>query len=59
MRLRLIAALALVSLSAGQAQDHEGTYEKNLTLKGPITGNDIIYTLYLRLDTARKTDLTR
>ena len=26
---------------------HEGNYQKNLTYKGPLSGDDIIYTLYL------------
>ena len=41
--------VAAFSLSAGFApsEAHEGTYQKNLTYKGPITGDDIIYTLYL------------
>ncbi|PHS15762.1 MAG: hypothetical protein COA78_04785 [Blastopirellula sp.] len=29
------------------ADTHEGQYLKNLTYKGPITGDEIIYTLYL------------
>ena len=42
-------AVAAFSLSAASAQSesHEGTYQKNLTYKGSITGNEILYTLYL------------
>ena len=43
-----VAAVAF-SLSAAfaQSEPHEGTYQKNLTYTGPVTGDDIIYTLYL------------
>ena len=49
-RLTLIILSAFCACAA-QAQRgaivHEGNYQKNLTYKGPLTGNDIIYTLYL------------
>ena len=51
MKLRLILALACFGLGTTYAQSgaqvHEGQYHKNITYKGPITGDDIIYTLYL------------
>ena len=51
MKLRFVftVAVAAFSLSAASAQSesHEGTYQKNLTYKGSITGNEILYTLYL------------
>lgn len=51
MRLVFISILAAFGLSFSLAQtvagNHEGQYRKNLTFKGPKTGDDIIYTLYL------------
>ena len=48
-------AVVAFSLSAASAQfeSHEGTYQKNLTYKGSITGNEILYTLYLPPDHSR------
>lgn len=42
-------AAAAFSLSASLAQtgSHEGIYQKNLKYKGPVTGDEILYTLYL------------
>jgi enterochelin esterase-like enzyme len=49
-RLTLIILSAFFACAA-QAQRgagvHEGNYQKNLTYKGPLTGDEIIYTLYL------------
>ena len=46
-----IIALFSLILSDTQAQpnstSHQGKYQKNLTYKGPITGDEITYTLYL------------
>lgn len=51
MKLRFVftVAVAAFSLSAAfaQSESHEGTYQKNLIYKGSITGNEILYTLYL------------
>ena len=48
--LPIIALFSLI-LSDTQAQpnstSHQGKYHKNLTYKGPITGDEITYTLYL------------
>lgn len=48
----LILILPLTSLLPTQAQAgaHEGNYQKNLTYQGPITGDEIVYTLYLPPD---------
>ncbi|MAB76612.1 MAG: hypothetical protein CMO47_09170, partial [Verrucomicrobiales bacterium] len=42
-------AVAIFLLSASFAQDdsHEGAYHKNLKYTGPVTGDEILYTLYL------------
>lgn len=44
----VFAALGLCAVQT-QAQSgvHQGQYQKNLTYKGPVTGDEIIYTLYL------------
>ena len=48
--LPIITLFSLI-LSDTQAQpnstNHQGKYQKNLTYKGPITGDEITYTLYL------------
>ena len=43
-----------------QAQSgvHQGQYQKNLIFKGPITGDEIIYTLYLPQGTPKIKVLT-
>lgn len=47
----LILATVCLSIATLHAQSdariHEGQYQKNLTFEGPITGDEIIYTLYL------------
>ncbi len=61
-RLTLIILSAFFACAA-QAQRgagvHEGNYQKNLTYKGPLSGDDIIYTLYLPPATIRRRDLIR
>ena len=51
MRRKLILALASLTLGMSHspinAAPHEGKYQRNLTFKGPDTGDEIIYTLYL------------
>ncbi len=51
MKPKLILTLASLVMIAFQGQSHaathEGQYRKNLTYKGPVTGDEIIYTLYL------------
>ena len=44
-----------------QAQSgvHQGQYQKNLTFKGPVTGDEIIYTLYLPPGTPKTRVLIR
>ena len=45
----LFFAVSLAASCSGfaQSEPHEGTYQKNLVYKGPITEKEIIYTLYL------------
>jgi len=47
----LILTFATLGVCAMQAQAesgvHQGQYQKNLTYQGPVTGDEIIYTLYL------------
>ena len=47
--MRLILFILLIGLGCGilNAQEHQGKYQKNLKYKGPTTGDEIIYTLYL------------
>ena len=51
--LLLILLFASASLATIDGQDrkkrvaHEGLYQKNLVFRGPITGDEIVYTLYL------------
>ena len=41
-------ALGFCAMQAqAQSDVHQGKYQKNLTYKGPVTGDEIIYTLYL------------
>jgi predicted peptidase len=51
MKYLLIFTLAALGLWVMQAQAesgvHQGQYQKNLSYKGPVTGDEIIYTLYL------------
>ena len=51
MKILPILVFAALSVCVMQAQAesgvHEGRYQKNLTYKGPVTGDEIIYTLYL------------
>jgi predicted peptidase len=47
MMFRLIIALVIVGFGTAHAQEHQDQYQKNLTYQGPITGDEIIYTLYL------------
>lgn len=51
LKILLIITLAVLGVYPMQAQSdpgvHQGLYQKNLTYKGPITGDEIIYTLYL------------
>jgi enterochelin esterase-like enzyme len=47
LMLQMTAIFATVLTCFSVHAQHQGTYKKNLTYKGPITGNDIIYTLYL------------
>jgi predicted peptidase len=42
------AALSVCSMQVqAQSGTHQGQYQKNLKYKGPVTGDEIIYTLYL------------
>jgi hypothetical protein len=42
------AALVVCAMQAQAESDvHQGQYQKNLKYKGPVTGDEIIYTLYL------------
>jgi enterochelin esterase-like enzyme len=45
----LVFSALTVCVMQVQAQSgvHQGQYQKNLTYKGPVTGDEIIYTLYL------------
>jgi enterochelin esterase-like enzyme len=44
----IISFLGCLNIDAQSSADtHEGQYLKNLTYKGPITGDEIVYTLYL------------
>ena len=36
-----------LQLTKAQSDVHQGQYQKNLTYNGPVTGDEIIYTLYL------------
>ena len=36
-----------LQLAKAQSDVHQGQYQKNLTYNGPVTGDEIIYTLYL------------
>ena len=36
-----------LQLTKAESDVHQGKYQKNLTYKGPVTGDEIIYTLYL------------
>ena len=36
-----------LQITKAQSGVHQGQYQKNLTYKGPVTGDEIIYTLYL------------
>ena len=36
-----------LQLAKAQSDIHQGQYQKNLTYNGPVTGDEIIYTLYL------------
>ena len=51
MKILPFLVFAALSVCVMQAQPgsgvHEGRYQKNLTYKGPVTGDEIIYTLYL------------
>jgi enterochelin esterase-like enzyme len=51
MKILPVLVFAALSVCVMQAQPgagvHEGRYQKNLTYKGPVTGDEIIYTLYL------------
>ena len=51
MKILPVLVLAALSVCVMQAQPgagvHQGQYQKNLTYKGPVTGDEIIYTLYL------------
>ena len=51
MKYLLVTTFAVLGACAMQAQAqsgvHQGQYQKNLIFKGPITGDEIIYTLYL------------
>ena len=52
-RVEALGLLTIATLVLGathvrsDAAEHEGRYQKNLTYKGPLTGDEIIYTLYL------------
>ena len=37
----------ILQLTKAESDVHQGKYQKNLTYKGPLTGDEIIYTLYL------------
>ena len=45
----IVLTTIIFSLQITKAQSgvHQGQYQKNLTYKGPVTGDEIIYTLYL------------
>jgi len=44
----ILSAFCVCSMQAQTGSGaHEGSYQKKLTYKGPLTGDDIIYTLYL------------
>ena len=51
MKYLLTITCAIFGFCVMQAQTesgaHQGRYQKNLTYKGPVTGDEIIYTLYL------------
>ena len=51
MKILPFLVFAVLSVCVMRAQPesgvHEGRYQKNLTYKGPVTGDEIIYTLYL------------
>jgi enterochelin esterase-like enzyme len=51
MKIFPIITFAVLGVCAMQAQTapgvHQGQYQKNLTYQGPVTGDEIIYTLYL------------
>ncbi|MBT3570060.1 MAG: hypothetical protein HN494_14505 [Opitutae bacterium] len=51
MKFLLILTFSALGLCGMQVQAqsgvHKGQYQKNLTYKGPVTGDEIIYTLYL------------
>jgi hypothetical protein len=51
MKILPILTLTALGLWAMQAQAesgvHQGQYQQHLTYKGPVTGDEIIYTLYL------------
>ena len=51
MKFHLVFTFTALGLWVMQAQAqsgvHQGKYQKNLTYKGPVTGDEIIYTLYL------------
>ena len=51
MKFLLILTFATLGVCVMQAQAdpgvHQGQYQKNLTYKRPVTGHEIIYTLYL------------
>ena len=36
-----------LQITKAESDVHQGKYQKNLTYKGPVTGDEIIYTLYL------------
>lgn len=58
MKFLVNVALAILALDGLHAQSgaavHEGKYQKNLSYKGSITGDEIIYTLYLPPDYSRQ-----
>ena len=51
MKILPVLVFAALSVCVMQAQPragvHEGQYQRNLTYQGPVTGDEIIYTLYL------------
>ena len=51
MTIRILLALCVLGVGVAQGQKaaavHQGKYQKNLIFKGPVTGNEIIHTLYL------------
>ena len=63
MKILPILTFAALGFCVMQAQAesgfHQGQYQKNLTYQGPVTGDEIIYTLYLPRDIPKKRGLIR